>query len=52
LSTVQAWSPQYRKDMELLEWVQRRVTKTIRGWEHLFNGKRLRKLGFESTERL
>ena len=28
---IQAWGPQYRKDMELLEWVQRRATKMIRG---------------------
>ena len=23
---IQAWGPQYRKDVELLEWVQRRAT--------------------------
>jgi len=28
-SCVQLWSPQHRKDMDLLEWVQRRVTKMI-----------------------
>ena len=28
---IQAWGPQYRKNMELLERVQRRATKMIRG---------------------
>jgi len=30
-SCVQLWSPQHRKDMDLLEWVQRRAMKTIQG---------------------
>ena len=30
---IQAWGPQYRKDVELLEWVQRRAI--IKGLEHL-----------------
>ncbi|GAB0180731.1 deuterosome assembly protein 1 [Grus japonensis] len=29
---IQLWGPQYKKDMELLEQVQRRAMKMIRGW--------------------
>ena len=32
---IQAWGPQYRKDVELLEQVQRRATEMIRGLKHL-----------------
>ena len=40
LVRLQAWGPQYRKDVELLERVQRRTTKMIRGLEHLpYEGK-------------
>ncbi|GAB0207655.1 cAMP-dependent protein kinase inhibitor alpha [Grus japonensis] len=39
---VQLWGPQYRRDMELLEGVQRRATKMIRGLEHLSYEDRLR----------
>ncbi|PKU45325.1 hypothetical protein llap_4372 [Limosa lapponica baueri] len=34
---VQLWSPQHRKDMDLLEQVQHGAMKMIRGLEHLRN---------------
>ncbi|GAB0179531.1 hypothetical protein GRJ2_000418400 [Grus japonensis] len=42
---VQLWGPQYRRDMELLERVQRRATKLTRGLEHLSYEDRLRRVG-------
>ena len=47
---IQIWGPQHEKDIELTEWVQKRVTK-IRGLEHLPCEDRLREFRLFSLEK-
>ena len=39
------WAPQFKKDEELLEIVQQRATRMMRGLEHLSYKERLREMG-------
>jgi len=48
---IQLWSPQHRKDMELLEWGQRSAMKIVRWLEHLSGKNRLRELGLFRLEK-
>ena len=48
---VQMWSPVYRRDMELLECIQRTATEMIQEMKHLPYEDRLKELGMFILER-
>ena len=47
---IQAWSPYLRKDIDMLDKIQRRATKLIPGLRYLRNEERLKECGLTTLE--